>query len=228
VEDAYQDLVSLATRRAALLGEAVQLLQFSRERGDIERWLTGREQLLASTDIGRSREEADALMKRHIEFITDLAANQARMQELEATAAQRIAAGHSQTVVFEEARVALLSRWAAMVTRATDRERELLSAQTMHTLLQDFAEAQEWVQRRLPLCDGAVEGEAAEEQLRRFRKLELEAAGYAERIEGLLIQAARFAEGQPKRPASRWYYVARRCMPCGWTLRTGWRGDGRC
>src|SRR5262249_3768611 len=155
-EELYDRLVQCANQRALKLQESVQLLQFTRERGDVDRWLAAREAMLASSDIGKNRDEADALLKRHIDFINELAANQSRMQDLEGIAAQRITEGHSEAAQFDEARSALITRWTELVTRAQDRERELNAAQVLHTLMQEFVETGEWIVSKFRLLSVAA------------------------------------------------------------------------
>ena len=179
IESQYVALATATTQRALYLKYSVQLLQFSRERSEMDRWLLHRESHLLSTDIGKSRDEVDAILKRHVTFVNDLFTNQSRVQVLGETAVMRIQEGHNGATFFREARDALLDHWASIVERANDREAYLKTAQVFHSLMQDMEESKEWILSKNTVLEAPIGSdiESITDLEGRFRQLELEVSG---------------------------------------------------
>lgn len=65
LRDAWQDLQDQAQDRSRKLDLSLKAQQFFFEAGEVESWLSEKNDVLSSTDYGRDRDAASKLLTRH-------------------------------------------------------------------------------------------------------------------------------------------------------------------
>jgi len=65
LQDAWQDLQDQAQDRSRKLDLSLKAQQFFFEAGEVESWLSEKNDMLSSTDYGRDRDAASKLLTKH-------------------------------------------------------------------------------------------------------------------------------------------------------------------
>ncbi|KAI8432350.1 hypothetical protein MSG28_004761 [Choristoneura fumiferana] len=112
VDKLYAGLKDLAGERRAKLDEALRLFQLSREVDDLEQWITERELVASSQELGQDYDHVTLLWERFKEFARETqAVGSERVATAERIADQMIGMGHSDNATIAQWKEGLKETW---------------------------------------------------------------------------------------------------------------------
>ncbi|XP_025833247.1 spectrin beta chain, non-erythrocytic 1 [Agrilus planipennis] len=198
INETYDKLQELATKRHALLEDAIRLYQFYRECDDFEKWMKDKEKLLASDDPSESVEQA----KRKFEkFLTDLSANHKRIEVLDAEVQNFEDQNHSQIDKVRARQRQIHSSWDRLNKLKALKERSLEGASSVELFQRTCDEAKDWMLEKMTQLDTAELGpdlKTVQALQRRHQNLERELAPVEEKVKRVTLLASSVKKAYPQ------------------------------
>ncbi|CAH0560832.1 unnamed protein product [Brassicogethes aeneus] len=134
----YAGLKDLAGERRAKLDEALQLFLLNRDVGDLEQWIADREVVASSHELGQDYDHVNLLWERFQEFAHDTnTIGSERVNAVNATADDLIAAGHSDSATIAEWKDGLNEAWQDLLELIETRSQMLLASRELHKFFHD-------------------------------------------------------------------------------------------
>ncbi|KAI5643315.1 spectrin repeat domain-containing protein [Phthorimaea operculella] len=138
VDKLYAGLKDLAGERRAKLDEALRLFQLSREVDDLEQWITERELVASSQELGQDYEHVTLLWERFKEFARETqAVGSERVATAERIADQMIAMGHSDNATIAQWKEGLKETWQDLLELIETRTQMLAASRELHKYFHD-------------------------------------------------------------------------------------------
>ncbi|KAH8380943.1 spectrin beta chain isoform X1 [Drosophila serrata] len=134
----YAGLKDLAGERRARLNEALQLFMLSREVDDLEQWITDREVVAGSQELGQDFDHVTLLSERFNEFARDTeAVGGERVAKVNGIADNLIQAGHSDSATIAEWKDNLNESWQDLLELIDTRTQMLAASRELHKFFHD-------------------------------------------------------------------------------------------
>ena len=134
----YAGLKDLAGERRARLDEALQLFMLNREVDDLEQWISERELVAASQELGQDYDHVTLLWERFKEFAQDTAAiGSERVAKANGIADELIHAGHSDSATIAEWKDSLNESWQDLLELIETRTQMLAASRELHKFFHD-------------------------------------------------------------------------------------------
>ncbi|EDW36624.1 GL15987 [Drosophila persimilis] len=134
----YAGLKDLAGERRARLNEALQLFMLSREVDDLEQWITDREVVAGSQELGQDFDHVTLLSERFNEFARDTeAVGGERVAKVNGIADNLIQAGHSDSATIAEWKDNLNESWQDLLELIETRTQMLAASRELHKFFHD-------------------------------------------------------------------------------------------
>nr|XP_034832695.1 spectrin beta chain isoform X2 [Maniola hyperantus] len=138
VDKLYAGLKDLAGERRAKLDEALRLFQLSREVDDLEQWITERELVASSQELGQDYDHVTLLWERFKEFARETQSVGAeRVATAERIADQMIAMGHSDNAIIAQWKEGLRETWQDLLELIDTRTQMLAASRELHKYFHD-------------------------------------------------------------------------------------------
>ncbi|XP_046383490.1 spectrin beta chain isoform X6 [Ischnura elegans] len=138
VDKLYAGLKDLAGERRAKLDEALQLFMLNREVDDLELWITERENVASSHELGQDYDHVTLLWERFKEFASDTGAiGSERVAAVNAIADELISAGHSDSATIAEWKDGLNESWQDLLELIETRTQMLAASRELHKFFHD-------------------------------------------------------------------------------------------
>ncbi|XP_050677383.1 spectrin beta chain isoform X1 [Leptidea sinapis] len=138
VDKLYAGLKDLAGERRGKLDEALRLFQLSREVDDLEQWITERELVASSQELGQDYEHVTLLWERFKEFARETqAVGSERVATAERIADQMIAMGHSDNATIAQWKEGLKETWQDLLELIDTRTQMLAASRELHKYFHD-------------------------------------------------------------------------------------------
>ncbi|KPI92466.1 Spectrin beta chain [Papilio xuthus] len=138
VDKLYAGLKDLAGERRAKLDEALRLFQLSREVDDLEQWITERELVASSQELGQDYDHVTLLWERFKEFARETqAVGSERVATAERIADQMIAMGHSDNATIAQWKEGLKETWQDLLELIETRTQMLAASRELHKYFHD-------------------------------------------------------------------------------------------
>uniref|UniRef100_A0A8U7NN62 Uncharacterized protein n=1 Tax=Corvus moneduloides TaxID=1196302 RepID=A0A8U7NN62_CORMO len=245
VQRLYAGLCHLAGERRATLQGHHRLCQLRRDLDDLEQWISEREVVAASRELGQDFEHVTLLRDKFREFSRDTGGlGQERVDAANAAAAALIAGGHPERAAVAQWQAGLNEAWAELLELVATRAQELAAAHDLQRFRRDARQVLAQLRdkaRQVPeeLGRDLRAAEGLERQHRAFehdvQALSAQVRGHGGRREG---------QGRDRPRCSRWLPNLPRFAPnCpelaqtfpkrpqippnpGWWRRGGVRGGG--
>ncbi|KAM6225637.1 LOW QUALITY PROTEIN: spectrin beta chain, non-erythrocytic 2, partial [Porphyrio hochstetteri] len=154
VEKLYASLQDLAQERRSALQEHHRLCQLKRDLDDLEQWISEREVVAASHELGQDYEHVTMLRDKFREFSRDTSSiGQERVDGVNGLADALIAAGHSENATVAEWKDGLNEAWADLLELMDTRSQMLAAAYELQRFYRDAGQALAQVrhkQKQLP------------------------------------------------------------------------------
>ncbi|XP_048483411.1 spectrin beta chain isoform X1 [Plutella xylostella] len=142
VDKLYAGLKDLAGERRAKLDEALRLFQLSREVDDLEQWITERELVASSHELGQDYDHVTLLWERFKEFARETqAVGSERVATAERIADQMIAMGHSDNATIAQWKEGLKETWQDLLELIETRTQMLAASRELHKYFHDCKDA---------------------------------------------------------------------------------------
>lgn len=134
----YAGLKDLAGERRARLDEALQLFMLNREVDDLEQWISERELVAGSQELGQDYDHVTLLWERFKEFAQDTnAVGSERVAKANGIADDLIHAGHSDSAVIAEWKDSLNESWQDLLELIETRTQMLAASRELHKFFHD-------------------------------------------------------------------------------------------
>lgn len=134
----YAGLKDLAGERRARLDEALQLFHLNREVDDLEQWISERELVAGSQELGQDYDHVTLLWERFKEFAQDTATvGSERVAKANGIADELIHAGHSDSAVIAEWKDNLNESWQDLLELIETRTQMLAASRELHKFFHD-------------------------------------------------------------------------------------------
>ncbi|XP_073946334.1 spectrin beta chain isoform X1 [Choristoneura fumiferana] len=138
VDKLYAGLKDLAGERRAKLDEALRLFQLSREVDDLEQWITERELVASSQELGQDYDHVTLLWERFKEFARETqAVGSERVATAERIADQMIGMGHSDNATIAQWKEGLKETWQDLLELIETRTQMLMASRELHKYFHD-------------------------------------------------------------------------------------------
>uniref|UniRef100_A0A7M4F3W1 Spectrin beta chain n=1 Tax=Crocodylus porosus TaxID=8502 RepID=A0A7M4F3W1_CROPO len=149
VDKLYASLKDLAGERRGQLQEQQRLCQLKRDVDDLEQWISEREVVAASHELGQDYEHVTMLRDKFREFSRDTSAiGQERVDGVNALADELIAGGHSDSATVAEWKDGLNEAWADLLELMDTRSQMLAASYELHRFYHDARQALAQVQHK--------------------------------------------------------------------------------
>ncbi|XP_008201528.1 spectrin alpha chain, non-erythrocytic 1 isoform X2 [Tribolium castaneum] len=182
INDTYQHLLDVAAKRHALLEDAVKLFRFYKECDDFEKWIKDKEKLLAVDDPNDSIEQAK---RKYEKFVTDLSANNKRMDELNDDVKEFEKQKHSQIDKIKSRHRQVQGAWQRLNLLKARKEKSLEGASSVELFQKTCDEARDWMLEKMTQLDTHVSAhdlKTVQALQRRHDNLERELAPVEEKV----------------------------------------------
>uniref|UniRef100_A0A8C3V5V0 Spectrin beta chain n=1 Tax=Catharus ustulatus TaxID=91951 RepID=A0A8C3V5V0_CATUS len=134
----YSGLCHLAGDRRATLQGHHRLCQLRRDLDDLEQWISEREVVAASRELGQDFEHVTLLRDKFREFSRDTGGlGQERVDAANAAAAALIAGGHPERAAVAQWQAGLNEAWAELLELVATRAQELAAAHDLQRFRRD-------------------------------------------------------------------------------------------
>ncbi|CAH2324922.1 spectrin beta chain, non-erythrocytic 2 isoform X1 [Pelobates cultripes] len=141
VDKLYASLKDLAEERSGKLQEHQRLCQLKRDVEDLEHWISEREVVAASHELGQDYEHVTMLRDKFREFSRDTSnIGQERVDGVNLMADELISSGHSENATVAEWKDALNEAWADLLEMIDTRSQMLAASYELHRFYQDARE----------------------------------------------------------------------------------------
>ncbi|KAM8940469.1 spectrin beta chain, non-erythrocytic 2 isoform 1-T1 [Pelodytes ibericus] len=141
VDKLYASLKDLAEEREVKLQEHHRLCQLKRDVEDLEHWISEREVVAASHELGQDYEHVTMLRDKFREFSRDTSnIGQERVDGVNLIADELISSGHSENATVAEWKDALNEAWADLLEMIDTRSQMLAASYELHRFYQDACE----------------------------------------------------------------------------------------
>uniref|UniRef100_A0ABD2X9X6 Spectrin beta chain n=1 Tax=Trichogramma kaykai TaxID=54128 RepID=A0ABD2X9X6_9HYME len=138
VDKLYAGLKDLAGERRAKLDEALQLFMLNREVDDLEQWISEREMVAGSHELGQDYDHVTLLWERFREFAKDTEAiGSERVSAVNGIADSLIAAEHSDAATIAEWKDGLNEVWQDLLELIETRTQMLAASRELHKFFHD-------------------------------------------------------------------------------------------
>lgn len=141
VDKLYASLKDLAEERRGKLQEHQRLCQLKRDVEDLEHWISEREVVAASHELGQDYEHVTMLRDKFREFSRDTSnIGQERVDAVNLMADELISSGHSENATVAEWKDGLNEAWADLLEMIDTRSQMLAASYELHRFYQDARE----------------------------------------------------------------------------------------
>uniref|UniRef100_A0A8D2LFG8 Spectrin beta chain n=1 Tax=Varanus komodoensis TaxID=61221 RepID=A0A8D2LFG8_VARKO len=149
VDKLYASLKDLAGERRARLQEHLRLCQLKREVDDLEQWISEREVVAASHELGQDYEHVTMLRDKFREFSRDTSTiGQERVDGVNRLADEMISTSHSENATIAEWKDSLNEAWADLLELIDTRSQMLAASYELHRFYHDARETLSQVQNK--------------------------------------------------------------------------------
>ncbi|KAK2588759.1 hypothetical protein KPH14_001641 [Odynerus spinipes] len=182
INDTYSELQELATKRHALLEDAIRLYGFYRECDDFEKWIKDKEKMLRSDD---PRDNVETAKRKYEKFLTDLSASGKRVEAIDAAVDEFVTQGHSQLDKVKARQRHIHQLWDHLNWLKTQKEKSLEGASSVELFNRTCDEAHDWMLEKITQLDTAELGpdlKTVQALQRRHQHLERELAPVEEKV----------------------------------------------
>ncbi|XP_038624269.1 spectrin alpha chain, erythrocytic 1 isoform X1 [Tachyglossus aculeatus] len=193
-------LLELIKDRGTKLLKVLELLQYLQECADILEWISDKEAIVTSEELGQDWERAEVLHKKFEEFQTDLATREGRVQEVNDFADKCTQENHPELTLIKTKQDEVNAGWLRLQGLALQRRGTLSDAADFQRFNRDVAEAIQWLKEKEPLVaseDWGSDLVSAEALFHRHKGLERNLAVMEDKVKELYAKADKLQQSHP-------------------------------
>lgn len=124
----WQMLIDTSTSKRQNLQDAQKREHFLRRADEVAAWISDREAVASSDELGKDLEHVEMLQKYFADFLKDLQANEASIDEVNKLAKKLLGERHPDTELIQAREEAVNQSWTDLRTIAKHREERLAGA----------------------------------------------------------------------------------------------------
>ncbi|XP_015240747.1 PREDICTED: spectrin beta chain, non-erythrocytic 4-like [Cyprinodon variegatus] len=141
IDRLYVSLKDMVEHRKTRLEQQYWLYQLNKEVEELEKWITEREAVASSTELGNDLEEVTVLQERFTKFSTETKSiGEQRMEQVNKMVNEMIDCGHSDAATIAEWKDGLNESWADLLELMETRRQMLAASQQLHKFFTDCKE----------------------------------------------------------------------------------------
>uniref|UniRef100_A0A671XUY3 Spectrin alpha chain, non-erythrocytic 1 n=1 Tax=Sparus aurata TaxID=8175 RepID=A0A671XUY3_SPAAU len=196
------DLLLQRTKEKGMrLLQAQKLVQYLRECEDAMDWITDKEAMATSEELGQDLEHVELLQKKFEEFQTDLAAHEERVNEVNQLAAKLIQESHPEVELIVRKQDEVNAAWQRLKGLAQQRQGKLFGAAEVQRFNRDVDETISWIKEKEQLMasdDFGRDLASVQALLRKHEGLERDLAALEDKVNTLGGDAERLQQTHPQ------------------------------
>ncbi|XP_055009555.1 spectrin alpha chain, non-erythrocytic 1 isoform X1 [Boleophthalmus pectinirostris] len=196
------DLLLQKTKEKGMrLLQAQKLVQYLRECEDALDWISDKETIVTSEELGQDLEHVELLQKKFEEFQTDLAAHEERVNEVNQLAAKLIQESHPEAELIVRKQEEVNAAWQRLKGLAQQRQGKLFGAAEVQRFNRDVDETISWIKEKEQLMasdDFGRDLASVQALLRKHEGLERDLAALEDKVNTLGGDAERLQQTHPQ------------------------------
>ncbi|KAL7376331.1 hypothetical protein ABVT39_005765 [Epinephelus coioides] len=196
------DLLLQKTKEKGMrLLQAQKLVQYLRECEDALDWISDKEAIATSEELGQDLEHVELLQKKFEEFQTDLAAHEERVNEVNQLAAKLIQEAHPEAELIVRKQDEVNAAWQRLKGLAQQRQGKLFGAAEVQRFNRDVDETISWIKEKEQLMasdDFGRDLASVQALLRKHEGLERDLAALEDKVNTLGGDAERLQQTHPQ------------------------------
>uniref|UniRef100_A0A7N8XI16 Spectrin alpha chain, non-erythrocytic 1 n=1 Tax=Mastacembelus armatus TaxID=205130 RepID=A0A7N8XI16_9TELE len=196
------DLLLQRTKEKGMrLLQAQKLVQYLRECEDALDWISDKETMATSEELGQDLEHVELLQKKFEEFQTDLAAHEERVNEVNQLAAKLIQEAHPEAELIVRKQDEVNVSWQRLKGLAQQRQGKLFGAAEVQRFNRDVDETISWIKEKEQLMasdDFGRDLASVQALLRKHEGLERDLAALEDKVNTLGGDSERLQQTHPQ------------------------------
>ncbi|XP_030602249.1 spectrin beta chain, non-erythrocytic 4-like [Archocentrus centrarchus] len=141
IDRLYVSLKDMVEHRKTKLEQQYWLYQLNKEVEELEKWITEREAVASSTELGQDLEDVTVLQERFTKFASETnSIGQQRMEQVNKMVNEMIDCGHSDAATIAEWKDGLNESWADLLELMETRRQMLAASHQLHKFFTDCKE----------------------------------------------------------------------------------------
>uniref|UniRef100_A0AAX7U4L7 Spectrin alpha chain, non-erythrocytic 1 n=1 Tax=Astatotilapia calliptera TaxID=8154 RepID=A0AAX7U4L7_ASTCA len=196
------DLLLEKTKEKGMrLLQAQKLVQYLRECEDALDWISDKEAIATSEELGQDLEHVQLLQKKFEEFQTDLAAHEERVNEVNQLAAKLIQESHPEAELIVRKQDEVNAAWQRLKGLAQQRQGKLFGAAEVQRFNRDVDETISWIKEKEQLMGSDDFGRdlaSVQALLRKHEGLERDLAALEDKVKTLGGDAEHLQQTHPQ------------------------------
>uniref|UniRef100_A0A8B9RIU3 Spectrin alpha chain, non-erythrocytic 1 n=1 Tax=Astyanax mexicanus TaxID=7994 RepID=A0A8B9RIU3_ASTMX len=184
-------LLQKTKEKGVRLLQAQKLVQYLRECEDALDWITDKEAIVTSEELGQDLEHVEVLQKKFEEFQTDLAAHEERVNEVNQAAAKLTQENHPEAELILKKQEEVNAAWQRLKGLAQQRQGKLFGAAEVQRFNRDVDETISWIKEKEQLMasdDFGRDLASVQALLRKHEGLERDLAALEDKVKAERLQ----------------------------------------
>ncbi|XP_034406447.1 spectrin beta chain, non-erythrocytic 4 [Cyclopterus lumpus] len=141
IDRLYVSLKDMVEHRKTKLEQQYWLYQLNKDVEELEKWITDRETVASSTELGHDLEDVTVLQERFTKFASETnSVGQQRMEQVNKMVNEMIDCGHSDAATIAEWKDGLNESWADLLELMETRRQMLVASHQLHKFFTDCKE----------------------------------------------------------------------------------------
>ncbi|XP_075957464.1 spectrin beta chain, non-erythrocytic 4 [Anarhichas minor] len=141
IDRLYVSLKDMVEHRKTKLEQQYWLYQLNKDVEELEKWITERETVASSTELGHDLEDVTVLQERFTKFASETnSVGQQRMEQVNKMVNEMIDCGHSDAATIAEWKDGLNESWADLLELMETRRQMLAASHQLHKFFTDCKE----------------------------------------------------------------------------------------
>ncbi|XP_058483930.1 spectrin beta chain, non-erythrocytic 4 isoform X2 [Solea solea] len=141
IDRLYVSLKDMVEHRKTKLEQQYWLYQLNKEVEELEKWITDRETVASSTELGQDLEDVTVLQERFTKFASETNnVGQQRMEQVNKMVNEMIDCGHTDAATIAEWKDGLNESWADLLELMETRRQMLAASHQLHRFFTDCKE----------------------------------------------------------------------------------------
>ncbi|ESO09912.1 hypothetical protein HELRODRAFT_156368 [Helobdella robusta] len=145
LNEAWEKLKNLASKREKSLFGAHEIQNFNRDAEETIAWMIEKDTLLSSDDYGRDLPSVQALQRKHETLERDLGALCEKVKNLESESNRLSEIHPDQVEDITKKQQDILNCWQNLIEKASNRKNNLESSFYLHRFLSDYRDLISWI-----------------------------------------------------------------------------------
>ncbi|KAA0719870.1 Spectrin alpha chain, non-erythrocytic 1 [Triplophysa tibetana] len=194
-------LLQRTKEKGVRLLQAQKLVQYLRECEDALDWISDKEAIVTSEELGQDLEHVEVLQKKFEEFQTDLAAHEERVNEVNQAAGKLTQENHPEAELILKKQEEVNAAWQRLKGLAQQRQAKLFGSAEVQRFNRDVDETISWIKEKEQLMasdDFGRDLASVQALLRKHEGLERDLAALEDKVNTLGGEADRLQQTHPQ------------------------------